>query len=83
MDTLEEVAESESDSRIVAEANGLVNLVNAFELILIFTVMLEVLGTTNALSQLLQQKKQDFLNATKLVKATTQTLQQYHSDEVP
>ena len=81
LDTLEEVAESESDSRIVAEANGLVNLVNAFEFILIFTVVLEVLGTTNALSQLLQQKKQDFFNATKLVKATTQTLQQYRSDD--
>ena len=75
------MAESEGDSLIVAEANGLVNSVNDFEFLLIFTVMLEILGTTNALSQLLQQKKQDFLNATKLVKATTLTLQQYHSDD--
>ena len=81
LDTLEAVAENESDSRIVAEANGLVNSVSNFEFLLIFIVMLEILGTINALSQLLQQKKQDFLNATKLVKATTLTLQHYRSDD--
>lgn len=74
------MAESEGDSRMVAEANGLAISVHTFEFLLIFTIMLEILGTTNALSQLLQQKKQEFLNATKLVKATTLTLQEYCSD---
>ena len=53
LDTLEAVAESEGDSRIVAEANGLAISVNTFNFLLIFTIMLEMLGTTNALSQLL------------------------------
>ena len=53
LDTLETVAESEGDSRIVAEANGLAISVNTFNFLLIFTIMLEMLGTINALSQLL------------------------------
>ena len=50
------MAESEGDSQIVAEANGLAISVNTFEFLLIFTIMLEILGTTNASNQLLQQK---------------------------
>ena len=57
MDTLETVADSETDCQIVAEANGLFSSVNTFEFLLLLTVMLEILGVPNALSQILQQKK--------------------------
>ena len=50
MDTLEAVADSETDSS-VAETNGLLVSVNAFEFIMLLIVMLEVLGVTNPLSQ--------------------------------
>lgn len=58
MDTLEAVADNKTDSRVVAEANGLFISVNTFKFILLLIVMLEILCVVNALSQILQQKKQ-------------------------
>ena len=42
--------------------------------------MLEIFAVIHALGQVLQQKKQNFLNRTKLIKATTITLRKYHTD---
>ena len=82
LDTLEAVAEdSETDSVIVGEANGLISSVNSFEFVLLLTVMADILAVTNTLNMLLQQKKQDLLNANRMVKATLATLDQYRSED--
>lgn len=82
LDTLEAITEdSETDSLIVGEANGLISSVYSFEFILLLMVMTDILTITNTLNLLLQQRKQDLLNANKMVKATLTTLNQYRSED--
>ncbi|KAK3231554.1 hypothetical protein Dsin_003435 [Dipteronia sinensis] len=56
-----------STSEQRCEANNLVELVQSFNFVFYLHLMKDVLGITNELSQVLQKKDQDIVNAMKLV----------------
>jgi hypothetical protein len=75
IDTVEDIVEDGLYSEQRAEANILIQSLQTFEFAFNLHLMKSVLGITNEISQALQRKDQDILNAMKLVEASKQGLQ--------
>ncbi|KAI3697822.1 hypothetical protein L6452_30919 [Arctium lappa] len=74
---VEEVCENPCSQR---QANGLQIYFQSFDSVFYLHLMLHILGVTESLSQALQKKDQDILNAVSLVKSTKRQLQQFRLD---
>jgi hypothetical protein len=75
IDTVEDIVEDGLYSEQRAEANILIQSLQTFEFAFNLHLMKSVLRITNELSQALQRKDQDILNAMKLVEVSKQGLQ--------
>jgi hypothetical protein len=75
IDTVEDIVEDGLYSEQRAEANILIQSLQTFEFAFNLHLMKSVLGITNEISQALQRKDQDIMNAMKLVEASKQRLQ--------
>ncbi|XP_059455244.1 uncharacterized protein LOC132185494 [Corylus avellana] len=75
IDTVEDVIEDGLNSEQRAEANILIQSLQTFDFAFNLHLMKNVLGITNELSQALQRKDQDILNAMKLVEISKLRLQ--------
>ncbi|XP_042022937.1 zinc finger MYM-type protein 1-like [Salvia splendens] len=73
-DVLEYVGENGDDS-YRAEADDVSEIINRFEFIFVLHLMKQILGITHELSQVLQKKDQDIVNAINLVKVAKARLQ--------
>ncbi|XP_042041216.1 zinc finger MYM-type protein 1-like [Salvia splendens] len=73
-DVLEYVGENGDDS-YRAEADDVSEIINRFEFIFVLHLMKQILGITHELSQVLQKKDQDIVNAMNLVKVAKARLQ--------
>ncbi|XP_065626546.1 uncharacterized protein LOC136066336 [Quercus suber] len=80
IDVIETIIEDGLDSDQRAEANILINLLQTFEFVFDLHLMKGVLGISNELSQALQRKDQDIVNAMKLVDISKQRLQVMRDD---
>ena len=67
--------EGKKDSK-KSEARGLLSYFGTFDFVFYLHMMFHILGSANTLSQALQQKDQDILNAMSCVKSTRNDLQQ-------
>ncbi|KAL6521278.1 hypothetical protein OROGR_017847 [Orobanche gracilis] len=77
---LEYVEEEGDNAFSQREANGLQIYFKSFDFVFFLHLMLHILGVTNLLSQTLQRKDQDILNAMSLVKSTKRQLQKFRVD---
>jgi hypothetical protein len=68
IDMVEDIVEDGLNSKQRAKANILIQSLQTFDFAFNFYLMKNVLGITNELSQALQRKDQDILNAMKLIK---------------
>ncbi|KAG5087926.1 hypothetical protein JHK86_000538 [Glycine max] len=75
IDVLEIIKEDGSNADQRAEANGLLHLLEDFDFAFTLHLMKNVLGISNELSQALQRKDQDIINAMNLVNITELRLQ--------
>ncbi|KAH1192999.1 Zinc finger MYM-type protein 1 [Glycine max] len=75
IDVLEIIKEDESNADQKAEANGLLHLLEDFDFAFTLHLMKNVLGISNELSQALQRKDQDIINAMNSVNFTKLRLQ--------
>jgi hypothetical protein len=75
IDTVEDIVEDGLYSEQRAEVNILIQSLQTFEFAFNLHLMKSVLGITNEISQALQRKDQDIMNAMKLVEASKQRLQ--------
>jgi hypothetical protein len=75
IEVVEDTVEDILYSKQRVEANILIQLLQTFEFAFNLHLMKSVLGITNELSQALQQKDQNILNAMKLVEVSKQRLQ--------
>ena len=80
IDVIETIIEDGLDSDQRAEGNILIGLLQTFEFVFDLHVMKGVLGIRNELSQALQRKDQDIVNAMKLVDISKQCLQVMRDD---
>ena len=74
---LENVIEDGNSSSQRSEADGAYDIMTSFEFVFILHLMRELLGITDDLSQALQLKSQDILNAMHLVSLTKELLQKF------
>ena len=58
------------NGNICTQASGVYKAITTFELVFILHLMDKIMGITNILSQALQRKSQDILNALKLLSTT-------------
>ncbi|KAG4108988.1 hypothetical protein GLYMA_U031215v4 [Glycine max] len=79
IDVLEIIKEDGSNAHQRAEANGLLHLLKDFDFAFTLHLMKNVLGISNELSQALQRKDQDIINAMNLVNITKLRLQTMRS----
>ncbi|KAI3673345.1 hypothetical protein L6452_39463 [Arctium lappa] len=77
LDYVENACDKPSSQR---QANDLQIFFQSFDLVFYLHLMLHILGLTDSLSQALQRKDQDILNAISLVKSTKRELQQFRVD---
>ncbi|XP_047948935.1 zinc finger MYM-type protein 1-like [Salvia hispanica] len=75
VDVLEYVGEDGHDDSIRAEADDVLEIINSFEFVFVLHLMKQILGITHELSQVLQKKDQDIVNAMNLVKVAKSRLQ--------
>ncbi|XP_042009034.1 zinc finger MYM-type protein 1-like [Salvia splendens] len=75
VDVLEYVGENGHDNSIRAEADDVLEIINSFEFVFVLHLMKQILGITHELSQVLQKKDQDIVNAMNLVKVAKLRLQ--------
>ena len=80
VDVLEYVGENGNDDQQRAEANDLLEIMNQFEFVFVLHLMRKILGITHELSQVLQRKDQDIVNAMNLVKVSKARLQAVRDD---
>jgi hypothetical protein len=80
IDTVEDIVEDGLNSEQRAEANILIQSLQTFDFAFNLHLMKNVLGITNELSQALQRKDQDILNAMKLVEISKLRLQAMRED---
>ncbi|XP_057418559.1 uncharacterized protein LOC130712758 [Lotus japonicus] len=80
IDVLEIVEEDGKSLDQRAEAGALLDSVQSFEFVFILPLMKNILGITSELSQALQRKDQDIVNAMKLVSVSKQRLQAMRDD---
>ncbi|KAI0510290.1 hypothetical protein KFK09_010891 [Dendrobium nobile] len=75
LEVLEIVKEDGIHDQQSVEAGVLINAMESFDFVLTLHLMIDILGITNELSQALQRKDQDIINAMKLVQVSKQRLQ--------
>ncbi|XP_042051533.1 zinc finger MYM-type protein 1-like [Salvia splendens] len=75
VDVLEYVGENGHDDSIRAEADDVLEIINSFEFVFVLNLMKQILGITHELSQVIQKKDQDIVNAMNLVKVAKSRLQ--------
>jgi hypothetical protein len=80
IDTVEDIVKDGLNSEQRAEANIFVQSLQTFDFAFNLHLMKNVLGITNKLSQVLQRKYQDILNAMKLVEILKLCLQSMRED---
>ncbi|KAK9278524.1 hypothetical protein L1049_028092 [Liquidambar formosana] len=80
IDVLEVIEEDGGNSDQKGEATSLLNAIQSFEFMFIMHLMIKVLGITNELSQALQKKDQEVVNAMGLVKGAKELLQIMRDD---
>ena len=80
IDVIETIIEDGLDPDQRAEANILIGLLQTFEFVFDLHLMKGVLGISNELSQALERKDQDIVNAMKLVDISKQRLQVMRDD---
>nr|XP_023896645.1 uncharacterized protein LOC112008552 [Quercus suber] len=80
IDVIETIVEDDLDSDQRAEASILIGLLQTFEFVFDLHLMKGVLGISNELSQALQRKDQDIVNAMKLVDISKQFLRVMRDD---
>ncbi|PIN22362.1 hypothetical protein CDL12_04927 [Handroanthus impetiginosus] len=81
MEVLEIIMEDGVNSEQRAEASSLLDAISSFDFIFKLYLMWKVLGITNELSQALQRKDQDIVNAMKLVKISKDQLQKMREEK--
>ncbi|KAJ8771700.1 hypothetical protein K2173_026877 [Erythroxylum novogranatense] len=80
IEVLEFVGENGNDDSQRAEAIDLIDIMLRFEFLFVLHLMIKILGITNGLSQVLQKKDQNIVNAMHLVKVSKCHLQQVRDD---
>ena len=75
IDVLEIIVEDGSNSEKIYEATNLLESMQSFDFVFSLHLMRTILGITNELSQALQRKDQDIVNAMTLVKVCKQQFQ--------
>ena len=75
IDVLDTIVEDGSNSKQRGEASNLLYSMQSFEFVFSLHLMRSILGITNDLSQALQRKDQDIVNAMRLVQLSKQRLQ--------
>lgn len=75
-----EIIENEGIAEQRGQAYALLNSLQSFEFVFILHLMKKVMGITNALSEALQRKDQDIINAMNLVKISKEQLQATRDD---
>ena len=80
VDVLEIIVEDGTTSEQRGEACALLDSIQSFDFVFNLHLMKGVLGITNELSQALQRKDQDIVNAMSLVKVSKQRLQMMRDD---
>ncbi|KAI0513372.1 hypothetical protein KFK09_009389 [Dendrobium nobile] len=81
LEVLEIVKEECIHDQQSVEAGVLINAMESFDFVLTLHLMIDILGITNELSQALQRKDQDIINAMKLVQVSKQRLQMMRENE--
>ncbi|XP_020682499.2 zinc finger MYM-type protein 1-like [Dendrobium catenatum] len=81
LEVLEIVKEEGIHDQQSVEAGVLINAMKSFDFVLTLHLMIDILGITNELSQALQRKDQDIINAMKLVQVSKQRLQMMRENE--
>ncbi|XP_050222582.1 uncharacterized protein LOC126672671 [Mercurialis annua] len=76
IEVLEYIGENGKDDAQKAEAVDLLDIINRFEFAFVLHLMRKILGITHELSQVLQKKDQDIINAVNLVKVSKLHLQE-------
>ncbi|PIN00903.1 hypothetical protein CDL12_26593 [Handroanthus impetiginosus] len=79
IDLLEFIMEDGVNAGHRAEASSLLDAILSFDFVFKLHLMWKVLGITNELSQALQRKDQDIVNATKLVKVDIPDINDFNS----
>ena len=74
------IGKDETLAKQRAQTDNLLILIQCFEFVFTLHLMKTILGITNDLSQALQRKDQDIVNAMALVKVTKQQLQRMKDD---
>ncbi|KAJ8750553.1 hypothetical protein K2173_015712 [Erythroxylum novogranatense] len=80
IEVLEFVGENGNEDSQRAEAIDLIDIMLRFEFLFVLHLMIKILGITNELSQVLQKKDQNIVNAMHLVKVSKCHLQQVRDD---
>ena len=80
IDVLLVIKEDGTLAKQKVQADNLLILIQCFEFVFTLHLMKTILGITNDLSQALQRKDQDIVNAMTLVKITNQQLQRMRDD---
>ncbi|PKU62147.1 hypothetical protein MA16_Dca028515 [Dendrobium catenatum] len=75
IEVLEIIKEDGVHDQQAVESGVLIDAMESFDFILALHLMIDILGVTNELSQALQRKDQDIVNAMKLVQISKQQLQ--------
>ncbi|KAM6582276.1 hypothetical protein CsatB_009281 [Cannabis sativa] len=73
---LENIIKEGSNYHQRGDANAAYNMITSFEFIFILHLMKEIMGITDILCQVLQQKSQDILNAMNMVSTTKNLIQE-------
>ncbi|KAJ9560721.1 hypothetical protein OSB04_005881 [Centaurea solstitialis] len=80
MEVLQYIEDDCENSTSVCQARGLQIYLTSFDFVFYLHLMLRILGVTNSLSQALQKRDQDILNAMSLVQSTKEELQEFRVD---
>ncbi|KAJ9562232.1 hypothetical protein OSB04_007392, partial [Centaurea solstitialis] len=79
-EVLEYIENDCENSTSVCQARGLQVYLTSFDFVFYLHLMLRILGATSSLSQALQKRDQDILNAISLVQSTKEELQEFRVD---
>ncbi|XP_076913565.1 uncharacterized protein LOC143572233 [Bidens hawaiensis] len=77
MDVLKYVEETGKTKAIMSQAQGLQLEMKKYDFVFYLHLMLHILDVTNSLSQCLQRKEQDLVNASSLVSSTKRQLEDF------
>ncbi|KAJ8768088.1 hypothetical protein K2173_021028 [Erythroxylum novogranatense] len=80
VDVLEIIMEEGTTSEKKGEAYALLDSIQSYEFVFSLHLMKKILGITNELSQALQRKDQDIINAISFIKVSKQRLQMMRDD---